>query len=106
MIYLLPTPIGINLTLVKKLLPHNDLHWLLEHAQDDGQRTSITIHHDTEEIHPVLDQVNKDGEHRWWEALLGWSPTATGILNLMLHPVVILLSLTCLSLLLIIYIVL
>ncbi|KAK4828079.1 hypothetical protein QYF61_023139 [Mycteria americana] len=29
----------------------------------------------------------KDGEHHWWETLFGWSPTATGILNLMLHPI-------------------
>ncbi|KAK4806462.1 hypothetical protein QYF61_021388 [Mycteria americana] len=37
--------------------------------------------------------MKKDGEHHWWETLLGWSPTATGVFNLMLHPIVILLTL-------------
>ncbi|KAM6210870.1 uncharacterized protein WM294_001180 [Sarcoramphus papa] len=99
---LLLTPIGMDLTLMKKFLQHNDLCQLLERAREEGQRTLITVHHDTEEIHRVLDRVKKDGEHRWWEAFLGWSPKTTGILNLMLHPVVILLLLTCLCLLLII----
>ena len=99
---LLLTSIGMDLTRVKKFLQHNDLRQLLESAREEGQRTLITVHHDTEEIHRVLDRVKKDGEHRWWEAFLGWSPKTTGILNLMLHPVVILLLLTCLCLLLII----
>ena len=99
---LLLTSIGMDLTLVKKFLQHHDLRQLLERAREEGQRTLITVHHDTEEIHRVLDRVKKDGEHRWWEAFLGWSPKTTGILNLMLHPVVILLLLTCLCLLLII----
>ncbi|KAK4811160.1 hypothetical protein QYF61_019791 [Mycteria americana] len=91
---LLPTPIGMNLTLVKKLLQHDDLCQLLEHIRNNGHKTLITVHHDAEEIRHVLERVKKDGEHHWWETLLGWSPTATGVFNLMLHPVVILLTLT------------
>ena len=103
---LLPTPIGMNLTLVKKLLQHDDLCQLLERIRNNGHKTLITVHHDTEEIHHVLERVKKDGEHHWWETLLGWSPTATGVFNLMLHPVVILLTLTlmCLLLIIILYI--
>ncbi|KAK4811065.1 hypothetical protein QYF61_016351 [Mycteria americana] len=88
---LLPTPIGMNLTLVKKLLQHDDLCQLLECVQNNGHKTLITVHHDAEETHHVLEGVEglgKDGEHHWWENLLGWSPTATGLFNLMLHPVV------------------
>ncbi|KAK4811143.1 hypothetical protein QYF61_019774 [Mycteria americana] len=103
---LLPTPIGMNLTLVKKLLQHDDLCQLLERIRNNGHKTLITVHHDAEEIHHVLERVKKDGEHHWWETLLGWSPTATGVFNLMLHPVVILLTLTlvCLLLIIILYI--
>lgn len=62
----------------------------------------ITVHHDTEDIYYVLERVKKGGEHHWWETLLGWLPTATGVFNLMLHPVAILLTLTLICLLLII----
>ena len=50
---LLPTPIGMNLTLVKQL--------------DKKQDTS----------------------HNWWDTLFGWSPTATGILNTLSHPIIV-----------------
>ncbi|KAK4810466.1 hypothetical protein QYF61_004246 [Mycteria americana] len=99
---LLPSPIGMNLTLVKKLLQHDDLCQLLERIRNNGRKTLITVCHDAEEIHHVLERVKKDGEHHWWETLLGWSQTATGVFNLMLHPVVILLTLTLVCLLLII----
>ncbi|KAK4825915.1 hypothetical protein QYF61_003410 [Mycteria americana] len=93
---LLPNPIGTNLTLVRKLLQRDDLNQLLEHIQNNGHKTLVTVHHDAEEIHCVLERVKQDGGHHWWDTLLGWSPTATGILNKMLHPVVVLLMLTVL----------
>jgi len=57
-------------------------------------------------VHHVLERVKKDGEHDWWETLLGWSSTATGIFNSVLHPIVILLILTfmCLLLVIILYV--
>ena len=60
----------------------------------------IIVHHDAEEIHHILERVKKDGEHHWWETLFEWSPTATRTLNLMLHPIVVLLALVILCLLL------
>ncbi|XP_075302889.1 uncharacterized protein LOC142365708 [Opisthocomus hoazin] len=93
---LLPVPIGMDITLVKKLLQHNNLKRLLKEAQENGQKTLITVHHDVKEIHQVLERVKKDGEHKWWDTLFGWSPTATGLFNKMLHPVVVLLILTIL----------
>ena len=97
---LLPTPIGMNLTLVRKLLQHDDLHQLLERIRNSGQKTLITVHHDAKEIHHILERVKRDGEHHGWETLLGWSPTTTGIYNHVLHPVVVVFSLTVLCLLL------
>ena len=90
----------MNLTLVRKLLQHEDLRRLLERIQNSGQKALITVHHDAEERHHILERVKRDGEHHGWETLLGWSPTATGIYNGMLHPVVVVLSLTVLCLLL------
>ena len=68
-----PTPIGMNLTLVRKLLQHDDLHQLLKRVQDSGQRALITVHHDTEEIHRGLERTKKDREHCWWDTLVVWS---------------------------------
>jgi len=90
---LLPVPIGMNITLVKKQLQHDDLKRLLKEAQENGQKTLITVHHDVEEIHQVLKRVEKDREHKWWDILFGWSPTATGLFNKILNPVVVLLIL-------------
>ncbi|XP_072707269.1 uncharacterized protein [Ciconia boyciana] len=93
---LLPAPIGMNLALVRKLLQHDDLNQLLERIWNNGHKTLVTVHHHEEEIHHILEQVKQDEGHHWWDTLLGWSPTATGILNKILHPVVVLLMLTVL----------
>ena len=85
-----PTPIRMNLTVIKRLLRHPDLIKLLGEARETGQKTLITVHHDVNEIHRVLRRVEKDGEHHWREALSGCCLTATGTRNLMLHPIVIL----------------
>jgi len=50
-------------------------------------------------MHP---RRSEEAEHRWWETLLGWSPTAAGALTVMLHPVVVLLVLALLWLLLLV----
>jgi len=62
--YLLPVLIGMNIMLVKKLLQHNDLNRLLKEAQGNGQKTLITVHHDVEEIHQVLERIKKDGKQK------------------------------------------
>jgi len=67
--YQSPTPVEMNLTLVRKLLQHDDLHQLLKGIRDNGQRALITVHHDTEEMRCVLERVKEDGEHRWWDTL-------------------------------------
>lgn len=56
-----PMPIVMNLTLAKELLQHADLRRLLKQAQENGQKTLATVHHDMEDIHHVM--VKKDGEH-------------------------------------------
>lgn len=58
-----PMPIVMKLTLVKELLQHADLRRLLKQAQENGQKTLVTIHHHMEDIHRVMEWVKKDGEH-------------------------------------------
>ena len=62
---LLPTPIGMDLDLVRKLLRHDDLYQLLQRIRNNGQKTLITVHHDTKEIRRVLERIKKVGEHHW-----------------------------------------
>lgn len=99
-----PVLIRMDLTLVKKLLQHENLHQQLERIWDNGQNTLVAVHHDTKEIHRALERMKKDGEHLWWEALLGWSPALTGILNAALHPVLIILILIVVCLVLVLYV--
>lgn len=94
-----PAPITMNLTIIKKLC-HPHLTNLLQQVWESGWKTLITVHHDVEEIHLVLGRVKKDGEHWWWKALFGWPPTATGTLNQVLHPIMILLTVVIVCLLL------
>ncbi|XP_053789324.1 uncharacterized protein LOC128782859 [Vidua chalybeata] len=93
-----PTPIGMNLTLVKQLMKHQDLIKIIEEIHKKGQKTLVTVHHDITEINRVLQRVKKDASHNWWDALFGWSPTATGIMNTLSHPIIVLLILVAISL--------
>lgn len=65
------------------------MHKLLKHIQNRGEKALDTIHHDPKEIHCVLERI-KGGGYHWWEVLLGLFPPATGVLNLTLHPVIVL----------------
>lgn len=49
-----PTPVGVNLTLVKWFLHNPDLASLLQQAQRTGQKSLTRVHHESEEIHQVL----------------------------------------------------
>ena len=92
-----PTPIGMNLTLVRQLIKHQDLMDILKKAQKSGKKTLITVHHDMGEISRVLLRVGQNASHYWWDVLFGWSPTTTGILNTLLHPIIVLLTLVGIS---------
>lgn len=92
--------------LFHKLLKHKDLQALLQKVQQQSKNTLTTVHHDGGEIHRILGRVKKPGEHHWWETLLGWSPTATGLLNTMLHPVLTMFALlvVCIAIIVFLYI--
>lgn len=97
----LPASIGMNLTLVKKL-QDDDLCQLLECIPKMDKNCNHCSSWYRRDMPHVLGREKKDREHHWWETFLGWSPTARGIFNSMLHSVVILLTLTVMCLLLMI----
>ncbi|KAM4673958.1 uncharacterized protein AAGF69_002726 [Amazona ochrocephala] len=86
-----PTPIGMDLSLVKEMLEHANLQQLLENAKAEARKILITVHHDGSVIKQVVERIKRVGEHHWWEVFFGWSPTATSIFNALLHPVVVIL---------------
>lgn len=88
-----PTSVGMDIILVKKLLEHPGLHKLLQQLKRKSQKTLISVRHNMEKAHHVVEQMKRDGANHWWENLLGWSPTATGFFNLRLHPAVVILAL-------------
>lgn len=88
-----PMPIGMNLALVTQLLKHHELKRILKEIKDEGRKTLITIHHDTETIRRVFKRLEEGPSHHWWDVLFGWSPIATGLLNTLVHPIINLLRL-------------
>ncbi|XP_027758309.1 uncharacterized protein LOC114067216 [Empidonax traillii] len=86
-----PTPIGMDLSLVKEMLEHENLQQLLENAKAKAKKILITVHHDGNVIKQVMERIKRAGDHHWWEIFFGWSPTATGIFNTLLHPIVVIL---------------
>lgn len=81
-----PTPLGVNLMLVKQLIKHQDLIGILKEIQENGEKTLITVHLDTKEISRVLPRIKQDASHHWWDVPFGWAPTATGISNTFMSP--------------------
>lgn len=81
----------MDLSLVKEMLEHANLQQLLENAKAEAKKILITVHHDGNVIKQIVERIKRVGEHHWWEIFFGWSPTATGIFNALLHPVVIIL---------------
>lgn len=72
----------MNLTLVKLLIKHQDLTGILKEIEENGEKTLITVHHDTKETSRVLQSIKQDASHHWWDVLFEWS--ATGSLNMFL----------------------
>lgn len=83
----------MNLKIVRKLTKHQDLTKILKEIQENGQKTLVTVYDDTKRIHKVIQRLKQDTSHRWWDIIFGWSPTATGILNPLLHSVIAILML-------------
>lgn len=58
-----PTPIEIDLTLVKQLIKNQDLLEILKEIQESGKKTLITVQHDTKEITRILQRIKQNVDH-------------------------------------------
>lgn len=52
----------------------------------------ITVQHNTKEISRVLQTVEQDTNYNLQDALFRWPPMATGILNTLCHPIIIIIN--------------
>ncbi|XP_034270470.1 peroxisome proliferator-activated receptor delta isoform X1 [Pantherophis guttatus] len=86
-----PISLGLGLSTLKNLLSHPSLKQELLKLRDMGENAALEIHHNNQEIAQIVAKVTSAGDHAWWEVLLGWSPSANGVLNIALHPIVMIL---------------
>ena len=55
----------MDLSLVKGILEHVNLQWLLENATAEAKKILITVHYDGQAMKQVMEQIKKAGEHQW-----------------------------------------
>ena len=58
-----PTSINMDLSLVKGMLEHVNLQWLLENTTAEAKKILITVHYDGQAMKQVMEQSKKVGEH-------------------------------------------
>ncbi|XP_059588713.1 uncharacterized protein LOC109283277 isoform X1 [Alligator mississippiensis] len=87
-----PILLGMGLITIKELLTHPSLQAELQRLKALGENGKLEIQHHNQEISKLAATVKNAGHHSWWEVLFGWSPNATGLLNVMLHPIVVIIS--------------
>ncbi|KAM5164250.1 uncharacterized protein ACMZJ9_006760 [Mantella aurantiaca] len=66
---------------------------LLRKLQQERANATIVIYHDQNKIKDVVHQLENDAGGYWWEVIFGHSSKASGVLNYMIHPIVVLLIL-------------
>lgn len=93
-----PVFLGMSLELIQKLLRHPNLMQTLDFIKENGDASALFVTHNAEEIESVTKEIRDAAKHQWWEVLLGWSPNTTGVLKLMLHPIIVILLLQALLL--------
>lgn len=94
-----PVCIGMNLTILKQLTVHDGIQQMLVANMKNVEQLYLKVTHNNRENIQVIDQFARTASHQWWEMFLGWPTTASGIWNMALHPIVIvLIGQICLSL--------
>ncbi|XP_042318654.1 peroxisome proliferator-activated receptor delta isoform X1 [Sceloporus undulatus] len=86
-----PISLGFGLSTLKNLLSHPSLKQELLKLRDMGENAMLEIQHRNQEIAQIVAKVKSAGDHAWWEVLLGWSPSSNAMLNIALHPIVMIL---------------
>ncbi|XP_075719867.1 uncharacterized protein LOC142760560 [Rhinoderma darwinii] len=86
-------PLGFGIELRNLLLDFNEEEDIVEKLKDSQHQATIQLEHDSKKITGIVNNLDADAEVSWWESLFGYSPKATSFFNLLIHPVIILLTL-------------
>lgn len=86
-----PTPVHLEISpqAIRHTTVHSDLQQALQELNYQTNKMYAIIKANNKQITQILTKIKETTNHSQWESLLG-SPTDTGILILMLHPIVIL----------------
>lgn len=85
-------PLGINWTnLLILLLENSQITQLTTATCNTAQMCCISILHQGIEVLKVSEQARQMQVYHWYDIFTGRAPSGTAILNMMLHPVIILL---------------
>ncbi|KAM4045403.1 uncharacterized protein ACNLHF_009232 [Anomaloglossus baeobatrachus] len=95
--------LGMGKELGDWLMKFNRDEYLLMKLNQEKANATILVHHDQNELKEVTHLLENDAKGYWWELIFGHSNAANGILNYLIHPIVILLIVSLILSLLQIY---
>ncbi|KAM4048966.1 LOW QUALITY PROTEIN: uncharacterized protein ACNLHF_026278 [Anomaloglossus baeobatrachus] len=95
--------LGMGKELGDWLMKFNRDEYLLMKLNQENANATILVHHDQNELKEVTHLLENDAKGYWWELIFGYSNAANGILNYLIHPIVILLIVSLILSLLQIY---
>lgn len=85
-----PVHIGMDLSILRQLILHDRIQEIMyANVKEAELIINKTVTNNNWEIVKILDTFAKTVDHQWWETILGLSSSVTGVLNLALCPVVV-----------------
>ncbi|XP_040272097.1 uncharacterized protein LOC120995577 [Bufo bufo] len=83
--------LGMGKELHDWLIRFDQDEYLLRKLRQEGANATIVIHHDQKELKHITHLLENNAKGYWWEVIFGHSSAANGILNFLIHPIVVLL---------------
>ena len=96
-IHLQKLPLGFGAELKAWLVDFGQQDEILNVLKDAEKQATIRLTHDQNKLIQVSHALEEDAKISWWESIFGYSPNASAFLDILLHPVVVLI---CVALLL------
>ncbi|AXF48633.1 hypothetical protein [Bufonid herpesvirus 1] len=93
---LLKLPTDLDNKLVEIILNNDISDKILEELNAKDGNNKIKFEHNFEEATNIINDLKAAGRTTWWESIFGYNDKATAILNLMMHPIVILIGVSVL----------
>lgn len=86
----LPSTITLpQIALLKKM--GRKTHRLFHQAANASCRTAVKMSINAQNVVCVANNIKDAAHHNWWDIFTGWSPETTHFLNIVMHPIVVLL---------------